>query len=266
MRKSNRTRYSTQQWRTLFSTLFISTTLVLILLLIAINLEFSSKNITQNIISKQTLVVGLQTDLEPLDKLVLQREVAKLNWVNTANFNKDNQLIIILEQPLESIESISEDLTKVVSIKNIAYPGLLNSETQQLVKNTNKLITFLLIATAIICWVFSFLILKSLFYSKRQLIYYMKLVGCSKGYLLKKYLTIIFWCSLAAAVTAVIIVSGTIFILSLIDASSMASININGLFIGLIIIPLWAVGMNGINCCYIISKIYKLNKKQIYSI
>lgn len=265
MRKNNRTKYSTQQWRTLFSTLFISTTLVLILLLIAINLQFSSKNITQSIITEQTLIVSLQANLEPLDKIVLQREVGKLKWVSSTTMT-DNQLIIILKQPLESIESISEDLAQIAPIKNIAYPRLLNNKTQLLANNINKLTTLLLIATAIICWIFSFLILKSLLYSKRQQIYYMKLVGCSKGYLLKKYSTIVFWCSLAAALAAIIIVSGAMFIISLIDTSSVTYININGLFIGLTIIPLWAAGMNSINCYYIISKIYKLNKKQIYSI
>lgn len=265
MSKTKRTKYSTQQWKSVFSTLFISTTLVLMLLLIAMSLKFSSANGSQNTNSTQSLVVSLKPSFEPLDKLILERDINQLDWVDNFNYNAQNQLIISLKHSQVSVEQISNDLSGGI-VETIAYPQLLNCKEQHLRSDINQSLSLLLITTAFVSWVFSFLILKSLFYSKRKHIYYTKLVGASKGYLLKKHSTIVFWCSLAAGLTAIVLVSIAIFTLSLVDTNSLSNININGLFLGLIITPIWGILINGINSWYIISKIYRLNKKQIYSI
>ena len=86
------------------------------LLLIAMSLKFSSANGSQNTNSTQSLVVSLKPSFEPLDKLILERDINQLDWVDNFNYNAQNQLIISLKHSQVSIEQISNDLSGGIEI------------------------------------------------------------------------------------------------------------------------------------------------------
>lgn len=270
MGDSQRSKYSVQQWKTVFSTLFTSTFLVLVLVFVALILKTSAIGQERDLAQNTNIAIALGDNLTDLDQLLVRKRISQLNWVDKLQNSREGYLLLIpnRNQQITDIDAAryTDELLTIKGVSKIIYPRSLNAHATDFISGLNKLSNILLIAAGIIALLFTYLIIRVLLYSKKATIYTMKLVGAKQTYVYRTFLKPIFWCSLAAGLFTAVIVSLGIYLFTYLGANIIGSIDIKIIYILIISLPVVGILINGGNTLFILSQLYKMNRKQINSI
>lgn len=243
---------------------------MLILLFVALMIKALDYNQQRDIITNTEIQVVVQRGASDLERFIIQKELSKLKWVSRIEpLNKEQILVSVkTETAISATEAAkyADDLLKTKGISKIIYPRSLNKQAISFTKNLEIISNALLITITFVCLLFTFLIIKSLLYSKKYTIYYMKLVGATPIYTFKSFLKPIFWCSLAAGLFSSILISlGLVYCLYF-NINILENIDVRVVGILVISLPILGIIINETHATILLNRLYKMNKKQINSI
>lgn len=268
---SKKQTYKLNQWKISFTTLFVSTTLVLAMFAISLLLRFSFNNIKDYFISNLEIEVELVSTLTPIESFQVRNEIEKAKIIKSiALDNSQKQIKIGLNssqlKDLEALDKYVEQIKGVKGVNSVLYPEAITKyilSASDFIKKTSTLLVFII---GIIGYFFLYIIIRILIYSKRYPIYNMKLVGATKKYIYNTFIIKNLWCSLAAGLFTSVILSLAAFTLTLTHPDTLLVIDIKTFYFVLLLTPILGVIVNVINTRILVNKTYKLNRKQLNSI